>query len=122
MTNPNKPVFVFGSNLAGYHGGGAAADAMKYYGAIFGVGEGIQGNSYGIPTKDHSVVRSLSLAEVKNGVDRFLKFAKESTHLTFHITAIGCGLAGFTREQIIPLFKDAPTNCFFFEEVFGQKV
>jgi hypothetical protein len=116
-----NPVFVFGSNLAGVHGAGAAAFALKYRGAIWGRGEGIQGDSYGIPTKDERI-ESLPLDAVKGGVTRFLQFAQVNPQLTFRVTAIGCGLAGFTREQIIPMFAGAPCNCFFFEPAFGQPI
>ncbi len=102
-------IFVFGSNLAGRHGKGAALFARQKYGAIYGQGEGIQGCSYGIPTKDENL-RSLSLARVVCGVNVFKQFAVENHHLTFILTPIGCGLAGFTVEQIAPLFDDAPEN------------
>lgn len=116
-----KLVFVFGSNLAGVHGAGAAAFALKHHGAIWGRGEGIQGDSYGVPTKDEQI-ESLPLDAVRDGVTRFLQFAQVNPQLTFHVTAIGCGLAGFTREQIVPMFKGAPSNCFFFEPAFGQPI
>lgn len=105
-----QPVFVFGSNLAGRHGAGAAKFAIQHRGAIYGKGEGRQGNSYGIPTKDGNI-RTLPLEEVKRGVDRFLDYARENPCVTFQVTKIGCGLAGYTEEQIAPMFKGAPDNC-----------
>lgn len=103
-------VFVFGSNLAGRHGKGAALYARQHHGAIYGQGEGRQGNSYGIATKDHNI-RSRSLDDIKCSVDVFLNYAREHPEERFQITAIGCGLAGFGPEQIGPMFADCPINC-----------
>lgn len=110
-----REIFVFGSNLAGRHGKGAALVAFHKHGAIYGRGEGIQGNSYAIPTKDFSI-RSMPLARVELGVRRFLVFAETHPELIFNVTRIGCGLAGFTNEQIAPMFKLAPENCRFSPE------
>lgn len=103
-------IFVFGSNLAGVHGAGAALTAKQKYGAKMGIGEGLKGTSYALPTKDHNI-QTLSLAEIKKHVDRFILFAWERSDLTFFVTRIGCGLAGYTDEAIGPLFEDAPPNC-----------
>lgn len=116
-----KPIFVFGSNLAGIHGAGAARDALNFHGAIMGIGDGMQGNSYGIPTKDENI-QTLPIEEVRYGVNRFIAYAKANPSMVFHITAIGCGLAGFSREDIKPMFKNAPKNCFFFEQAFGRPI
>ena len=94
-------VFVFGSNLEGLHGGGAARIAYKEFGAIWGQGVGLQGQSYGIPTMHGGVV------VIKPYVDEFVNFAKSHPELKFLVTRIGCGIAGFTDEEIAPLFKDA---------------
>lgn len=94
-------IFVFGSNLAGHHGGGAARVALDRFGAQWGVGEGIQGQSYAIPTM-HGGVET-----IKPYVDRFLDLAYEWDQNTFLVTRIGCGIAGFTPEQIAPLFDRA---------------
>jgi hypothetical protein len=102
-------IFVFGSNLAGRHGKGAALFALKNHGAIYGQGEGLQGRSYGIPTKDH-YIRTLHLDNIRMHVERFLEFARNHPELTFNLTAIGCGLAGYTPAQIAPMFADAPDN------------
>lgn len=101
-------VFVFGSNLAGRHGKGAALYARQHYGAIYGNGVGMQGvgaqgSSYAIPTKDHNL-KTLPLREIEVHVHNFLNFAIEHSELTFHVTPIGCGLAGYKPEQILPLF------------------
>lgn len=93
-------IFVFGSNLDGLHGGGAAAIARKW-GAIWGQGVGLQGQTYAIPTMQGGV------ETIKPYVDEFLSFAKSKPHLKFLVTEIGCGIAGFTVEQIAPLFKNA---------------
>ena len=107
---PERRVFVFGSNLAGRHGAGAALHARKHHGAIYGCGEGLQGTSYGIPTKA-SDLRSLGLDEIERHVRTFLDFARARPDLTFDITPIGCGLAGYRPAQIAPFFKGAPHNC-----------
>jgi ribA/ribD-fused uncharacterized protein len=108
-------IFVFGSNLAGRHGKGAAKCALYSYGAIYGQGEGPQGNSYAIPTKDHAL-NSLPLERIKNGVDQFLSYARSHPYLQFQVTAIGTGLAGYKHEQIAPMFRGAPRNCSLPEE------
>ena len=94
-------IFVFGSNLAGSHGGGAARQAYEHFGAVWGQGVGLQGQSYGIPTM-HGGVET-----IKPYVDEFIKFAKEQKDLIFYVTQIGCGIAGFRVAEIAPLFKNA---------------
>jgi hypothetical protein len=103
-------IFVFGSNLAGIHGAGAALYARKHHGAILGQGIGLQGDSYAIPTKDKKI-KTLPLEQIKPHVDEFILFAKSHPELTFQVTRIGCGLAGYTDKDISPMFKDAPANC-----------
>lgn len=102
-------IFVFGSNEAGRHGAGAARYAALNHGAQYGVGFGPTGRSFAIPTKDFAI-NTLSLESVKFYVDIFLLYAKENPHLTFRLTPIGCGLAGFTVEEIVPLFDAATSN------------
>ena len=94
-------VFVFGSNLAGAHGGGAALLAYRKFGAIWGQGVGLQGQSYGIPTMHGGV------DAIKPYVDEFIEFAKTRPDLTFLVTRVGCGIAGFTNEEMSPLFAKA---------------
>ena len=94
---PNE-VFVFGSNLEGIHGGGAALTAWLKFGAIWGQGAGLQGQSYGIPTMHGGV------DAIKPYVDEFVDFAKAHPELTFLVTKIGCGIAGFSFEEMAPLF------------------
>ena len=94
-------IFVFGSNLAGSHGGGAALLAYNRFGAIWGQGVGLQGQSYGIPTMHGGV------DVIKPYVDEFITFAKKHPELKFLVTKIGCGIAGFTIDEIAPLFHDA---------------
>lgn len=113
-------VFVFGSNLAGRHGKGAALFAKMYRGAIYGQGEGRQGNSYGIPTKD-KYIQTLPLEEVKKGVDRFLEYARSNPDVSFEVTKIGCGLAGFQEKEIAPMFAGAPVNCYLPEGWRGNE-
>ena len=93
-------IFVFGSNLQGMHGGGAARLAHEKFGAIWGQGVGLQGQSYGIPTMHGGV------DAIKPYVDEFIEFAKSHPELTFLVTRIGCGIAGFRDEDIAPLFKE----------------
>jgi hypothetical protein len=112
----SDPVFVFGSNLAGRHGKGAALWAKRHHGAIYGQGEGYQGNSYAIPTKDENL-RTLPLREIERGVRVFLAFARSRPDLQFHVTPIGCGLAGYRPDQIAPMFRDAPSNAVMPEEL-----
>ena len=107
-------IFVFGSNMAGRHGAGAAAFARKHHGAIYGKGVGLQGQSYAIPTKDERL-RTLPLETIQLYVDAFLDFAACRQDLTFCVTPIGCGLAGYKRSQIEPMFEDMPQNCRFAE-------
>ncbi len=94
-------IFVFGSNLEGMHGGGAARTAVEHFGAIWGQGVGLQGNSYGIPTMQGGV------ETIKPYVDEFIEFAKQRRDLFFYVTKIGCGIAGFKEEEIAPLFAEA---------------
>lgn len=97
---PNE-IFVFGSNLAGAHGGGAARLAYNRFGAIWGQGVGLQGQSYAIPTMQGGV------ETIKPYVDEFIRFAKQHPEQKFLVTKIGCGIAGFTVEEIAPLFYHA---------------
>lgn len=103
-------IFVFGSNLAGIHGAGAAKCALQEHGAMYGVGKGIQGQSYGIPTKDFNI-KTLPLSAIKGYVDEFLEYARQHPELEFNVTRIGCGLAGYHDYQIGPMFDAAPANC-----------
>jgi hypothetical protein len=108
-------IFVFGSNLAGRHGKGAAAYAKRNCGAIYGQGEGLQGSSYALPTKDY-FVKTLPLPKIQKHINTFLEFARAHPELTFQVTNVGCGLAGYTAMQIAPMFKGAPSNCLFSKE------
>jgi len=102
----SKEVFVFGSNQSGRHGKGAAKTAMGW-GAIYGQAEGLQGKTYAIPTKDKSVRRTLSVAEIEPYVQRFIEFARNRPDMDFLVTEIGCGLAGLKPKQVAPLFREA---------------
>jgi hypothetical protein len=105
-------VFVFGSNLAGRHGAGAALDAVKRFGAIYGEPVGRQGNSYAIPTKDRDL-NTLMLPEINEWVKDFLSYAREHPMEKFFVTRVGCGLAGYHDWDIAPMFYGAPDNCMF---------
>ena len=97
----SNEIFVFGSNLKGIHGGGAALTAYKKFGAIWGEGVGLHGQSYGIPTMQGGI------KTIRPYVDEFVEYAKVHPNLTFLVTRIGCGIAGFTDDEISPLFKKA---------------
>ena len=96
-----EEVFVFGSNLEGHHGGGAARTALRKFGAVYGQGVGLQGQSYAIPTM-HGGIGSIA-----SYVNEFVEFARSHPEKFFYVTRIGCGIAGFTDEQIAPLFIKA---------------
>jgi hypothetical protein len=93
-------VFVFGSNIHGMHMGGAARVALERFGAVWGVGEGLQGQSYALPTME-------GIDNLVKAVDRFIIFARQHPELRFLVTAVGCGIAGYTPEQVAPFFKPA---------------
>lgn len=105
-----KIIFVFGSNLAGIHGKGAAKWARENYGAIIGEGKGRTGNAYAIPTKNKKL-KTLPLRDIRYYVSQFNYYCTRNPNLIFFVTRIGCGLAGYTDKQIAPLFKDTPRNC-----------
>lgn len=125
MTKMRKQhVFVFGSNEAGIHGGGAAKFAYRQLDAQLGKGLGFGPlkTTYAIPTKDSRLL-SLTIGKIKECVDKFIQEAKAHPHLSFKVTAIGCGLAGFKHSDIAPLFEEAPENCFFdtlWKEYLGE--
>lgn len=112
----NGEVFVFGSNLSGIHGAGAAKVAIQKFGAIYGRGFGLHGQSYAIPTKD-ARVDTMPLYDIAAFILEF----KSDTHdfrngdKSWFVTRVGCGLAGYKDEQIAPLFEGAK-NCSFAEE------
>ncbi len=97
-------IFVFGSNLAGRHGKGAAHAARMYYNAEYGVGEGLTGRCYAIPTKDKKI-QTLPLEEIQKYVNTFIEYVIEHPHKEFFITRVGCGLAGYLNSQVAPMFK-----------------
>lgn len=108
-TLPSTHIFVFGSNLAGIHGRGAALDAKRYFGAIQGNPKGIQGQSYAIPTKDASL-QTLPIYEIRQHVLDFLDYAYAHPSAIFVVTPIGTGLAKLPLSQITPLFQDRTPN------------
>lgn len=112
MSRVAKDIFVFGSNLRGRHGAGAALTAVRRFGAELGVCVGHIGQSYAIPTKDHEL-HPLGLYQVEHFVSGFIEYAHAHPDFTFNVTRIGCGYAKFKDHEIAPLFKDAPITCSF---------
>ena len=99
----DNEIFVFGSNLGGFHGGGAARLAYNKFGAVWGQGDGLQGQSYAIPTMQGGI------DTIQPYVDEFITFARQHPELTFLVTRIGCGIAGFEDSEIAPLFRESLT-------------
>lgn len=107
---PYDVVFVFGSNQRGVHGAGAAEFAAKYFGAVYGIGEGYMGQSYAVPTKDHQLnVRPLD--DIRPAVERFVEFARLHDRLKFFLTPFGCGLAGYRPPDVAPMLQNLTVNC-----------
>jgi hypothetical protein len=107
----NNEIFVFGSNLAGIHGVGAAKIAYHQFGAIYYHGIGLMGQSYAIPTKSKQI-QKISFNEIEKYINNFVKFTMNHPNLNFFVTRIGCGLADYKDEYIAPLFTKAQ-NCSF---------
>lgn len=106
-----RSIFVFGSNLAGRHGKGAALHARKVHGAVYGVGEGPTGNAYALPTKGRRL-EVLPIEQIREHVRAFIAYAERNPGLNFEVTKVACGLAGYAEPEIAPLFSGAPMNCF----------
>lgn len=110
---PDDSIFVFGSNLAGVHGAGAAAAALNF-GAEWGNGVGLQGRTYAIPTKDERIV-TMPISEIRPYIEEFVQFTKDHLKMRFFVTRVGCGLAGHLDSEIAPLFVGS-INCSFANE------
>lgn len=100
---PPNGVFVFGSNREGRHGGGAALIALANFGAATGIGEGLWGQSYALPTMD-------GLNELRLSAERFIEYARSHPDLEFWLTKVGCGIAGHSEDEVKPFFADTPAN------------
>lgn len=106
-----RTIFVFGSNTEGRHGAGAALHARQNNGAVYGQARGLQGDSWGIVTKDlGSGKRSVTLNDIKTQVDELITYANQHPDVVFEVTRIGCGLAGYMDHEIAPMFVSAPGN------------
>lgn len=112
MMDTSKMIFVFGSNLAGKHGKGAALMAMRHHGAIYGIGSGLMNRCYALPTK-WTPWKPMTIGDVSVEVSSFLSCAASHPELQFQVTQVGCGLAGHDTRQMAQLFHEAPANCFF---------
>jgi hypothetical protein len=110
-----EEIFVFGSNEAGRHGAGAARIAMRNFGARYGIGIGLVGQSYAVPTKDVNL-QTLSKKSIRRYVREFREHTKRNKHETYFITRLGCGLAGYDDVDIAPLFRGATRRCNFPKE------
>lgn len=108
-------IFVFGSNLQGIHGAGAAKTAFAEYGAKWRMGFGPAGRSFAIPTKDWEI-EPLGLGDIYVYIRAFKQYAELRQELVFLVTRIGCGLAGYTDQQIAPMFVGTPKNCIMPEQ------
>lgn len=111
-TLPENTIFVFGSNLAGLHQGGAAKTALKYFGAFWGSGRGWSGQSYAIPTMNEHA-QSLPLSQIKHYVDDFKIYTANHPKNMYFVTPIGCGIAGYQIAEIAPLFSGISNNVIF---------
>lgn len=109
---PEDTVFVFGSNLAGTHAGGAAKIANIHFGAIKGVGRGWSGQSFAIPTMNEHL-QQMPLSQIQHYVDDFKIYAQNHPKVKYFITSIGCGVAGYKVEEIAPMFKGIAQNVIF---------
>lgn len=109
---PEDTVFVFGSNMAGQHAGGAARTALEHFGAMTGVGRGWSGQSYAIPTMNEHL-QQMPLSQIQHYIDDFKIYTKNHPKMTYFITSIGCGIAGYKTEEIAPMFKGISHNVIF---------
>lgn len=116
LHDPSEMIFVFGSNLSGIHGAGAARYAREHKGAVLGVGEGMTGQSYALPTKGINI-SFMDFDTIQTHVQKFMKFAyDERNELQFQVTRVGTGLSGFRDDNIADLFRyvaHRKSNCFF---------
>jgi hypothetical protein len=112
-------IFVFGSNLAGRHGAGAAKFAFDHCGAVYGVGFGPQGFSYAIPTKDRAI-KTLPLGDIRRYFNMFLGYASDNPDKVFFLTPIGCGLTGYKTKDMINLIKDCFEGQILMNVVFSR--
>ncbi len=112
LPKDGESIFVFGSNLSGRHGAGAAKEAVRSFGAKWGEFVGFTGRSYAIPTVNETITGVLSLEEIKKYIDEFNDITYKNPDKKFFITRVGCGLAGYKNDAIAPLFKKCnPENC-----------
>lgn len=107
-----KRIFVFGSNLSGIHGAGAAKTARQLHGAIIGQGEGPMGNAYALPTKSLNISH-MSIDTTQTHVTRFVEYAKSNPEKVFEVTAVGTGLSSKSHSTMAQMFNEAPDNCYF---------
>lgn len=116
-----KHIFVFGSNLSGIHGAGAAKYAHEKLGAEWGVGEGLTGCCYALPTKDHKI-KTRTLGEISVSVQLMVLSAYANPDMLYKVTPIGTGLAGYTKTQIQGCFQalSIPDNVVFTKQWFQE--
>ncbi len=109
---PEDTIFVFGSNLAGDHAGGAARTALQHFGAVRGVGRGWAGQSFAIPTMNEHL-QQMPLSQIQHYIDDFKTYTKNHPKMKYFLTSIGCGIAGYKVEEIAPMFKGISHNVIF---------
>ena len=115
VTQYSKSIFVFGANETRRHGRGSALEAARKYGAVYGQGYGLQGDSFGIPTKDKNL-KILPLSKISQYVNMFLDFANQNPSYKFNVVKVGCGLAGYKDSDIAPMFRNKPNNVYLDKE------
>lgn len=111
-TLPENTIFVFGSNMAGKHMGGAAKTAFQHFGALLGVGRGWSGQSFAIPTMNEHL-QQMPLSQIQHYVEDFKIYTANHPKNTYFLTSIGCGVAGYKVEEIAPMFKGISPNVIF---------
>ena len=109
---PEDTIFVFGSNMAGTHAGGAAKTALLHFGAMKGVGRGWAGQSFAIPTMNEHL-QQMPLSQIQHYIDDFKIYTKNHPKSKYFITSVGCGVAGYKVEEIAPMFKGISHNVIF---------
>lgn len=105
----DNEIFIFGSNLNGYHAGGAAKRALEQFGAVWGISEGLSGRTYAFPTLNKNMHKR-TIKSLEDSRNKLFVTAEALPEYTFLLTKVGCGIAGFKEEKIAALFSECPDN------------